>query len=71
MHYGLTLFSGRVVEVDADNLTEAIALAESGSMAMGSKVSRGRCLEGFDNASSPGRPVYLVEGTKPPSLAAG
>jgi hypothetical protein len=57
--YGFELYSGAVivVEVADRNPAEAIAQAEAES---GSRVSRGRLLDGFDNDAPEGRAELMA-----------
>lgn len=56
-HYGFELRGGRDVTADAETLAEAIAQAEAST---GTRVQRGRLLDGFDNDAAPGIPQYVL-----------
>lgn len=63
--YGFELRNGHLVEAEAATIQVAMAEVESRE---GSPVSRGRCLDDFNNESSENRPWYLEHRTRPPTI---
>ena len=61
-HYGFELRSGKVVQIVAYSIREAMEQAEAEH---GSPVWRGRQLDLFDNSTSPGRPAFLIARQRP------
>lgn len=60
-HFGFELSNGQVVQAVAPDITTALAEVEAQA---GSRVTRGRCLDGFDNLAPAGRPPWLDDGVR-------
>lgn len=62
-HFGFELDNGTTVQVVAGDIHSAMDEAEA---RYGSRVSRGRCLDEFDNLAPANRPPWLIERTPRP-----
>lgn len=67
-HFGFELDNGVTVQAVAPDIATAMAQAEAEA---GSRVSRGRCLDDFDNLAPAGRPPWLIDRDRRPTLPEG